>query len=427
MSGERVAAARAFGDSKRVLVALALGIGLGLLIPRIVPSAGRSVADAIRPIGELWVNAIRMTVIPLVTALLVTGIASVADLKRVGSLGTRTVMVFVTVMAGSAVVSLVVGTLVFGAYPARLGRPPLPPGASEAAAQVAASGPVSLLEWFTALIPPNPVAAAASGNMVSLIVFVFLVALAAAKCPPETREQFVAFFRSLSDVMLRLVHWIVALAPVAVFALVLPLAVHSGATLVGAVGFYIAAVAIVAAVVVALMYPAARLAGGAALGNWSRAVLPAQLIGASCSSSIATLPAMVESADRAGVSQRVSGFVLPLAVSVFKPAAPVMWIVGALFIGRFYGIELGARELGIIALASVLLSFAAPGVPRGAFLLLTPLFDAIGLPAEGIGVLIAIDAIPDALATVVNVTGDVTAATIVERQSSADVDTQPAM
>jgi proton glutamate symport protein len=117
----------------------------------------------------------------------------------------------------------------------------------------------------------------------------------------------------------------------------------------------------------------------------------------------------------------VSGFVLPLAVSVFKPAATVAWIVGALFVGRIYGVEVDARALGIIVAAGIFLSFAAPGVPRGAFLLLTPLFTAIGLPAEGIGVLIAVDLIPDMFATVVNVTGDLAATALVAKgEGSAD-------
>jgi Na+/H+-dicarboxylate symporter len=122
---------------------------------------------------------------------------------------------------------------------------------------------------------------------------------------------------------------------------------------------------------------------------------------------------MVSSADALGIPSRVSGFVLPLAVSVFKPAAGIAWVAGALFVARVYGIDLGARELGIVAAAAIFLSFAAPGVPRGAFLLLTPLFVAIGLPPEGIGVLIAVDLIPDMCATVVNVTGDVAATAIV--------------
>ena len=114
---------------------------------------------------------------------------------------------------------------------------------------------------------------------------------------------------------------------------------------------------------------------------------------------------------------RVTGFVLPLAVSVFKFAGPVSWTTGALFIGHFYGIPLGLPQLLTIAFAAVFLAFAAPGVPRGAFLMLTPLFLAIGLPAEGIGILIAADALPDLFATVLNVTGDLGAAVLVARQA----------
>jgi Na+/H+-dicarboxylate symporter len=116
----------------------------------------------------------------------------------------------------------------------------------------------------------------------------------------------------------------------------------------------------------------------------------------------------------------VSGFVLPLAVSTFKIAAPVSWTIGALFVGWFYGIPLHVSQLATIALATVVFSMATPGVPRGAFLMLTPLFLAIGLPAEGIGLLIALDAIPDLFATVLNVTGDFAAAAIVGRRSESD-------
>ncbi|HEX7200977.1 MAG TPA: cation:dicarboxylase symporter family transporter, partial [Dongiaceae bacterium] len=150
------------------------------------------------------------------------------------------------------------------------------------------------------------------------------------------------------------------------------------------------------------------------LGRFARAALPAQLFAFSSSSSIAALPALVEAAERdLALPERMQGFVLPLAVSVFKVAAPVSWPIGTFFIGRFYGIELHPAQLGVILLAAVFLAFAVPGVPRGAFLMLTPLFLAIGLPAEGIGILIAIDAVPDLFATVLNVTGDLTAAVLV--------------
>jgi Na+/H+-dicarboxylate symporter len=146
-------------------------------------------------------------------------------------------------------------------------------------------------------------------------------------------------------------------------------------------------------------------------------VLPAQSVAFASSSSIASLPALVEGAERVlELPKRVTGFVLPLAVSTFKIAAPVSWTIGALFIGWFYGVPLGPGALATVAFASIFLAFAAPGVPRGAFLMLTPLFLAIGLPAEGIGILIAVDAIPDLFATLLNVTGYMAATTIVARQ-----------
>src|SRR5206468_12681933 len=146
------------------------------------------------------------------------------------------------------------------------------------------------------------------------------------------------------------------------------------------------------------------------LGRFARAVLPAQLVAFASSSSIASLPALVQGAEEGlGLPERVSGFVLPLAVSTFKIAAPVSWTVGALFVGWFYGVPLHLGGLATIAFAAVFLAFAVPGIPRGAFIMLTPLFLTLGLPAEGIGILIAVDAIPDLFATVLNTTGDLTA------------------
>ena len=305
----------------------------------------------------------------------------------------------------------------FGLFPdALVGQASLPIGAAAAAAELTSATPSGVVAFVLSMIPSNPVAAAAEGNMVAVVVFTAVLAVAVSRGSAEARAPLEGFFRSLADAMTRLVGWIVSLAPVAVFCLALPLTVQSGGSLVGAVGFYVVAMAITCAAVTALCYPVAA----SGIRAFGRAMLPTQLIAASCSSSIASLPAMVRSADALAVPTRISGFVLPLAVSVFKPAAPVAWIVGALFIGKFYGVELGARELGVVALASVFVSFAAPGVPRGAFLLLTPLFEAIGLPAEGIGVLIAVDLIPDMCATVVQVTGDVTATTVIARLEQRD-------
>ena len=150
----------------------------------------------------------------------------------------------------------------------------------------------------------------------------------------------------------------------------------------------------------------------------SRSSGESQLIAFSSSSSIASLPALIESAERLELPPAITGFVLPLAVSTFKIAAPVSWTAGALFVGWFYGVPLHARELATVAVAAVFLSFGVPGIPRGAFIMLTPLFAAIGLPVEGIGILIAVDALPDVFATTLNVTGDLAAATLVAKHEA---------
>ena len=197
------------------------------------------------------------------------------------------------------------------------------------------------------------------------------------------------------------------------------MAAHAGSALVGGIGFYIAAYSILSIVATLLLYPATAVFGGVSIKQFARAALSPQLIAFSSSSSIASLPALVASAEtELGLPKRTTGFVLPLAVSTLKVAGPVSWTVGALFIGWFYGINLGVRELATVAFAAVFLAFAAPGVPRGAFIMLTPLLLAVGLPAEGVGILIAVDALPDVFATVLNVTGDLAAAAIVSRQST---------
>ena len=219
--------------------------------------------------------------------------------------------------------------------------------------------------------------------------------------------------------MLVLVRWIVWLAPVGVFALMLPLGAHGGTGLAGAVGFYIAAYSVASVLFILLLYPAVAVIGRIAPHDFARSALSAQLIAFSSSSSIAALPALVEGAEQElHLPKDVTGFVLPLAVSTFKFAAPVSWTFGALFVAWFYRIDLHGVHYATIAFATIFLGFVAPGVPRGAFLMLAPLFLAIGLPVEGIGILIAVDAIPDLFATVLNASGDLAAAALVARYST---------
>ena len=290
-------------------------------------------------------------------------------------------------------------------------------GAIEAASEVASGGTaLTFATWLPSLLPANPIAAAATGGMMPLVLFTLLFALAIAKSPANARATLVGFFQAVSVAMLILVRWVILAAPIGVFALMLPLAAHAGGAVAGAIGIYIVAYSVLHLIVILLLYPVVAIAARIPIRRFARAVLPPQIIAFTTSSSIATLPSQIESAERIlGIPEHIVGFVLPVAASTFKIAAPLSWTVGAMFVGWFYGIPLGIAQLATIAFAALFLSFAVPGIPRGAFIMLTPLFLTIGLPAEGIGILIAMDAIPDLFATVLNTTGHFSAVTIISR------------
>lgn len=400
----------------RVLGALIAGLAVGVAVAASGSPAALRAAEALAPIGTLWVNAIRMTVIPLVVSLIIVSIASVSDLRTIGRLGGRSLAVFGLMLAGLAIIAVPLLPRLFALMPgAAGGQQALPPGAAEAAGELVASGQKpSAVGWLLSLIPSNPIAAAAEGAMLPLLVFTMLFAFAVSRSPAAARETLLGFFRALSEAMLVLVRGVIALAPIGVFALVTALAARTGLRMAGAIGLYFVAYSLAHVAAILLVYPAVALAG-VPVRQFARAALPAQLIAFTSSSSIASLPALVEGAERGlDIPSRVTGFVLPLAVSIFKFAAPVSWTMGTAFVARFYGIPLHATDLLVVGLSAVFLAFGAPGIPRGAFLMLAPLFAAIGLPVEGIGILIAVDAIPDMFATTLNVTGDMGAVAIVD-------------
>ena len=344
--------------------------------------------------------------------------ASATDVNAIGRTGSRTLIVFIALLIGATAIMIPLAAAVFSWLPSVIAvHPAMPPGAAEAAGSLTAGAPaVGVGSWLTSLVPTNPIAAAANGAMLPLIVFTLLLALAIASGPARSRDTLLEFFRALSDAMLVLVRWIVRLAPIGVFGLMLPLGARGGAGLAGAMGFYIVVYSLASVLFVLLLYPVVAMVGGIPMNTFARAALPAQLIAFSSSSSIAALPALVEGAEQElQLEKDVVGFVLPLAVSTFKFAGPVSWPIGACFVAWVYGVQLHGIDYTTIAFASVFLGFAAPGVPRGAFLMLAPLFLAIGLPVEGIGILIAVDAIPDLFATVTNATGDLAAAALVSR------------
>lgn len=402
----------------RVLLALVLALIVGL-IGRVSGWPGMlGVADAVAPIGTLWVNAIRMTVIPLVVSLLVTGVAASAGIRELRAIGLRLLAACGGLMALSAAVGLLLVPPLF----AWLTLDPSTIAAIRGSADVPAATAVGggLMEFLTSAIPANPIRAAADGAMMPIVVFALAFALALLNVPLERRRVVQLFFAGISDAMLAIIRVVIAVAPIGVFALVLPVVVRTGLAAAGALGYYVVITAVAQSILIVLMYPAVAIFGGVSLSRFARALLPAQAVAMGTSSSLASLPAMIDGAERRlNLPSTITGVVLPLAVSSFKVTGPTIWLVAVIFLGRLYGVTLPPGQLVMVALLGFLGGMTAPGVPHGWLLGLAPLAASMNIPAEGIGLLIAVDAIPDVFATVGNVTGDMAAATIVSRGQPA--------
>lgn len=398
----------------RVLIGLALGLGLGAWIAAAGSPALRDAAALVEPVGTLWTRAIQMTVIPLVLGLLFTGVASGG--AGVGRVGARALLLFVVLLSVVAALTLLLA-------PPLLGRVGIDPAA--AAALRAGTGPVDakvpgFAEWVTGLIPSNPVKAAAEGTMLPLILATLLFSAAATRLPAPRREVLVRLAEAVSEMTLVLVGWVLALAPVGVFALALPLATRLGVAALGAVAAYVAVTVGVCALVIAALYPLAAL-GGVRVGEFARAAAPAQAVAFSSRSSLAALPAMIQGAAALRLPPEVGGFFLPLSASLFRLGGAVAIPVGVLFIGRLYGAEVGAAQLVTVGVSAVLLTFSVPGIPGGSILIMAPVLLAAGLPVEGIGILLGVDTIPDMFRTTTNVTGHMAAASLLGgRRRDAD-------
>lgn len=197
------------------------------------------------------------------------------------------------------------------------------------------------------------------------------------------------------------------------------LAVKIGVGVAGAVGFYLAVHCALLALAGVVLYVVVLVAGRVSIATFARAALPAQLVAVSTRSSVAALSAMIDGAERVlELPTRVTSFALPFGVSIFRLNQGISWVVAALFIGGLYDIELTIRQLAMLAAASVPMSFSVPGIPSGGLFVITPFFMTVGLPVEGIGILIALDVIPDLFKTLINVTGHMTATVLLSRNQS---------
>lgn len=407
----------------RVVIGLIAGLIVGSAIGGLDNAVALRVAGFFEPIGQLWVNAIRMTIVPLVVSLLFVGIASRQSDAALGRVGTITIATFVAILLFAAFLAIVLGRPLIADMKLSADAAASLKANAEASATATQSAVTHLpgfAAWVTSIVPANVMQSAADGAMLPLIVFTVLFALAAQHIEPTLRDALIAFFGAIASATTLIVDWIIYVAPIGIFALVVAAATRVGLALAGATAYYIVANAAAMVLFAFLLYPIANAVGRIPLGWFTRGVLPAQAVALSSSSSLASLPALVEGGRAIGLPVEATGFVLPFAVSTFKAATPITWLVGTLFLAKLYGVALGTTAVVTIALTAVALSFTIPGVPQGAQLLLAPLLASYGIPPEGAALLIAADTIPDLVGTMANVTADLVAATVVSQLAVAE-------
>lgn len=400
-------------NSVRILFGLGFGLLTGILHSinsgQILPA----LPELIEPIGTLWVNAIRMTVIPLVVSLLITSIAGNKQGGLVAKLGGKTISLLVLMITAVCIYTLLLSPLLLSF----LEIDPAAAVALRDGTGIASTIPElpPFRDWLISLIPTNPLKAASASDMLPLLVFTGLFSLALLKIKAEALKVMINFFIALRDAMFVLIEWIMLIAPIGVFALVFPLAAKMGLSTVTILGSFILITCGLITLLTILLYPIATVFGNLSLATFVRIVAPVQVIGFSTRSSVAALPATFAATNSLKINPNVSGLVLPIAVSIFKFASPLARTTGTYFIAILYGIELGPMDLVVIALAIGLLSFYSPGIPSSGLLIMAPVYHSLGLPVAGIGILIAVDLIVDMFITASNVTANITAAALLTR------------
>lgn len=404
------------------LVALALGLAVGAL-GHGSHAVGFTVFGAIvDPLGRLWLASLQMTVLPLVVIYLLAAIVGAGGTDPLGALGTRAVALFVAMLVLAAAFTLIVTPpLITAAAPdagafALLRQSTI---VSQAARDAAVAGSSSISEWIGNLLPSNLFEAARRGDVLPLLLFSALLAFAIRQLPVERRQPLQGGIESLSEALFILVRWLLAATPLGVLALSYALGRETGFTAVGVLGGLVVLQCGVMLAFMLLLYPVSAILGRVSIVDFARAVAPAQLVALSTRSSIASLPALVEGGrTHLRLPQSATSFVLPLTVSLFKVNRTISACAKLLFLAHVYGVPVSAGTMATFVASVVVLSFTSVGVPNGGSAFKTlPAYLAAGLPIEGIIIAEAVETIPDIVKTVLNVTGDMSAATLLSRAS----------
>ncbi len=403
----------------QILIALLLGTGAGLLWPK-----GHVLSGGFQPyalfdfLGTLFLRGLRMVIVPLIAGSIISGVASAGAGRGLGRLFTKTFAWYLStsllaILVGLLLVNIIQPGIQDGvAVGPRLGLTLQDP---QMAAQLQDQSAGDLVGIIQRMVPTNPVAAAAEGQMLPLIFFCLLFGIALGGLGAEHRAAQLRFWESLFAVMMRITGWVIMTAPIGIFGLMAKVTATSGFAAFMPLLKYgvtvLAALILHATVTLPLLV---RVIGRLPAGRHARIMVPALLTAFSTRSSSATLPLTMDRIENgAGVSNRVTSFVLPLGATINMDGTALYECVAALFIAQAYGIHLGLGAQIVVVLTALLASIGAAGIPAAGLVMISIILDAVGLPLEGIALILAIDPLLDMCRTAVNVWSDSCGAVVV--------------
>lgn len=411
----------------QILIALLLALLAGSLSGKQAGVFGVSFYTVYDFIGNLFLNALKMLIVPLIVSSLITGMASIGSVSTVGRIGAKTLVYFlsttlIAVLIGLVLVNLTTPGLIDG-QPAKelIG---LSADTAAVTEQVQGKGAQDLVNLFLRMIPANVVVAAAEGEMLGLIFFSLLFGYFITRIPKRNGDVLLSFWQGVFEVMMRITDWVMKFAPLGVFALVAKVAAATGLAAIQPLLMFFFTVLLGLAIHFFGVLPLlVKLLGRVSPVAHYRAMAPALFTAFSTASSSATLPLTLECLEKnARVSNRVSSFVAPLGATVNMDGTALYECVAVLFIAQAYGVELNLVTQSLVVVLALLTSIGVAGIPAASLVAIVVILGAVGLPAEGIGLILAVDRLLDMCRTTVNVFGDMCGAVIIARsEGEADI------
>jgi Na+/H+-dicarboxylate symporter len=398
------------------LLALVVGLTCGAFAGNLSQDVRADALGVAGFVGTLWLNALKMTVIPLVVALLVTGIAKSREAALGGRIAGRSVLWIVILCTISAVFGALATLILTHAFPLAHSTAQSLQGAL-ANIEQKASGPLpGIADFFKGVIPDNVFAAATNGDILPLVVFSVMFALALGWISEEGRRSVVTLFEAIGDALLIVIAWVLWIAPLGVFALAFTVGAAAGTSAFAGLGHYIVVISVVGILVTLAAYPLAVIAGRQPLGKFTRAIIAPQAVAISTRSSLASLPAMITSARQLGVREEVTDVTLPISVALFRATGPAMNVAVSFYVAHWLGIEPSLGQMIAATAVGAVMSYGAVSLPGEVSYIssIAPINIALGVPVAPLALLVAVEMLPDIFRTVGNVTADVAITTVVD-------------